>query len=80
MQVVDTLGFERRPGDDSVTNEDKALLLEALQIGRECAYEAACEYHEKMKGYRRVEHELMDADVALIDRAIELIGDINATK
>ena len=60
-----------------MTNEDKKAILLALNIGRDCAYEAACDYHEKMKGYRRKEHELLDADVALIDRAIELMGAIN---
>jgi len=52
-----------------MNQETKAIILEALQIGRDAAYEAAVEYHERMKGYRRV-----DKDVELIDKAIELMS------
>lgn len=60
-----------------MNKETKELLLEALRIGRDATYDQACEYHEKMKGYRRKEHELMDADVAIMDKAIELMESIN---
>ena len=60
-----------------MNKETKKLILEALLIGRDATYDQACEYHEKMKGYRRKEHDLMDADVAIIDRAIELVKEIN---
>ena len=64
-----------------MNKETKKAILLALKIGRDCAYEIACEYHEKMKGYRRVEHDLMDEDVAIIDRAIELLSNVaNTTK
>ena len=61
-----------------MNQETKKAILLALNIGRDAAYEAAYEYHEKMKGYRRKEHELLDADVEFIDKAIELLGGIDA--
>jgi len=56
-------------------NQDtkKAILL-ALNIGRDAVYQDALDYHELWKGWRRKEHELMDADVAIMDRAIELLS------
>ena len=76
MQIMDILGFGRQPGDDSMTKEDKALILEALNIGRDAVYQDALDYHELWKGWRRKEHELMDQDVNIIDRVIELLTDI----
>ena len=58
----------------SMNKETKKVILEALQIGRDAVYQDALDYHELWKGWRRKEHDLMDEDVAVIDRAIELLS------
>ena len=60
-----------------MTNEEKKAILLALNIGRDAVYQDAIDYHELWKGWRRKEHELMDADVNLMDKAIELMEAIN---
>ena len=56
-----------------MTNEQKAKLLEALEIGRDAAFCEAQEYHAGMMGYRKRQHDRLDADVKTIDEAIELL-------
>ena len=59
-----------------MTNEQKAKLLEALEIGRDAAYCEAQEYHASMMGYRQRDHDRLDANVKIIDEAIELLSRI----
>jgi hypothetical protein len=59
-----------------MTDEQKAKLLEALEIGRDAAFCEAQEYHAGMMGYRQRQHDRLDADVKTIDEAIELLTSI----
>ncbi len=47
--------------------------LDALDIGRDAAFEAAQDYHMAMRGYRPKEHKAMDAEVIKIDSASEAL-------
>ena len=47
------------------------LILEALEIGLDCAIEFANKYHESMQGYRPHDHDMVDADVKIIQSAID---------
>lgn len=47
-----------------------AEILEALQIGLECAQEVADNYHTSMAGCRPAQHEAFDADVRKIETAL----------
>ena len=52
---------------------DTALLrqaLEALETGRDYAFETAEQFHIEMRGYKRQRHDAMDADVKRIDDTI----------
>jgi len=53
---------------------DTEKLKDALEIGRDAAYEVAQRFHEEMKGYREAEHKQVDADVATIEAAISLLS------
>ena len=45
-------------------------LIEALEIGLECAQQVAAEYHEAYKGHRPDTHAALDADVEKIKAAL----------
>jgi hypothetical protein len=51
----------------------KNIIIGALLIGRDCAQQIASEYHEAFKGYNENNHKMLDDDVILIDRAINLL-------
>ena len=57
-----------------MTNKQpEALLrqaLEALEVGRDYAFETAERFHIEMRGYKQQRHDAMDADVKQIDSAI----------
>ena len=74
---MDYLAIKERTEGIIMNKKDKILILEALHIGRDAVYQDALDYHELWKGWRRKEHELMDADVDTMDRAIELMESIN---
>lgn len=48
-------------------------VLEALQIGRDCAYEHAQHFHASMAGFKPKEHEQVDNDVTQINEVIVAI-------
>lgn len=54
------------------TNHD--ALREALEIGRDAAYEVAQRYHQEMAGYRPQAHKQKDADVAKIETALAALS------
>ena len=56
-----------------MTNEDRQTVIQALEAGRDAAAEVATRYHEAMAGYRKSEHERLDADVARIDTALAIM-------
>ena len=56
-----------------MTNEDRQTVIQALEAGRDAAAEVATRYHEAMAGYRKSEHERLDADVARIDAALAIM-------
>jgi hypothetical protein len=45
-------------------------IIEALELGAECALEVANDYHERMAGYKQQRHDQLDADVRQIKDAI----------
>ena len=63
---------------------DLAALLDecrdALELGRDAAYQVAQEYHAAMHGYRPARHAAVDADVAKIDAAISRIDAVRKEK
>lgn len=53
-------------------------LREALELGRESAYEAAQQFHAAMKGYKPARHKAMDDDVAKIDKDLSALDRLEA--
>jgi len=56
-----------------MSEQDKQAILAALLIGLDAAREVAAKYHKDMAGYREYGHKMLDDDVIIIERAIEIL-------